>query len=143
MFARGGEEFGAVGAEEGLVGGDDGLAEFQRGEGDVLGDVGAADEFADDLDLGIGGDGERIGGELGGLEADGALLFEVAHGGAGEHELRAETGLELGTRALDVFPNALADGAEAADADVDGGSAHGEKEGVEESSRRKAEGAGC
>ena len=125
MFAGGGEELGAVGAEQGLVGGDNGLAEFERGEGNLAGDAGAADELAHDVDCGIGGDGERIGGELGRLEADLALFFEITNGGAGEDELGAEAGLKLGAGALNMLPNALADGAEATDADVDdGGGAH-------------------
>ena len=118
-------------AEEGLVGGDDGLAGLERGEGNLAGERGAADEFADDVDLGIGGDGERVGRELRGGDLDGAFFVEVADGGAGEVELGAETGLERGAVGLDVFPDALADGAEAADADVDGGEgAHGFTEGA-------------
>ena len=53
-----------------------------------------------------------------------AVRLIIADRGAGENEFGAEAGLEFGTGALDVFPNALADGAEAADADIDDGSAH-------------------
>ena len=49
----GSEEFGAVGGEKGFVRGDDSFAAFEGGENDDLGDTGAADEFGDDLNLGI------------------------------------------------------------------------------------------
>ena len=94
VTAGGGEDLGTVFAEERLVGGDDGLAHREGGEREVAGERGATDQFAHDVDVGIRRDVEGIVGEFRRGEAHGALLLEVAHGGAGEVERDAEAGLE-------------------------------------------------
>ncbi|MEY4403470.1 MAG: hypothetical protein RIR91_1505 [Verrucomicrobiota bacterium] len=120
MLADGGEDLRAVLAEQGLVGGDHDLACAERTEGELAGLGGPADEFADHVDLGVVDDLERVLGQFGGGDLDGALLLEVADAGLAEVELHAEARLEVGLLFGEVLPDALADGAEAEDTDADG-----------------------
>jgi hypothetical protein len=121
MLAGGGKDLRAMGTEERLVGRDDRLAEAERRQRDLAGNRGAADEFADKVNIRVGGDRERVGRQPVGRNAHRTLFAQIAHGGAVQTQLDAEARLERRPGALDVFPHALPDGAEAADADVDDG----------------------
>ena len=120
MPADGVEDLRAVLAEQRLVGRDDDLAGAEGAQGELAGDRGAADELAHDVDLGVVDDLERVTGGLGGRHLDRALLLQVAYRRAAEVELHAEARLEVGLLLGEVLPDALADGAEAEDADADG-----------------------
>ena len=107
-------------AEQGLIGRHDDLSEAQGAQGEFAGLGGAADEFADHVDLRVVDDLVDVGGQLRGRDLDRALLLQVADGGLAEVELHAEARFEVGLLLMQVLPDALADGAEAEDADADG-----------------------
>ena len=69
------EDLRAVHGQQRLVGRDHVLAGRNRFEHQLAGQVVAADQFDDDLDLGVADDVARIGHHTGGIAHDGAGLF--------------------------------------------------------------------
>ena len=105
--------------QQGFIGGDDSFAAFEGGENDDLGDTGAADEFGDDLNLGIFDDIFPIESHQGWRDRVGAGLVEgfnrdladdEADTGSRGHELRI---------LLEGVKNAAAHGATADHAEID------------------------
>ena len=87
------------------------LAHFDRPKGQRVPEM-SLQPVVDDL--------ERVLGQLAGGNLDRALLLEVADAGLAEVELHAKARFEVGLLFGEVLPDALADGAEAEDADADG-----------------------
>jgi hypothetical protein len=63
LLLRGGEDLIAMHGQQRLVGGDHVLAVFDGLEHQLLGHAVAADQFDDDVDLGVGDDGEGVVGQ--------------------------------------------------------------------------------
>jgi hypothetical protein len=117
--AREGEDFRAVLADQRLVGGDHDLAQAQRGEGDLARERRAADEFAHDLDLRIGGDRQRVRRQRARGQLHRAGLAQVAHRRALHDQADAQAPLQFAVAAAQVLEHPLPDRAEAANADLD------------------------
>ena len=111
----------AVMRHQRLVGGDDVLAVIERGIDDLAGDpVGAADQFDDDVDLGIGGHRRRILVPAHRRQIDAAVAAAVARRHRGDDDRAAAAfGQELGL-VLQQFEDAGPDRAETGDGNLQG-----------------------
>lgn len=122
VLAGEGEEFGATFGEEGFVASDDRFAGLECGGDEVEGFVGAADEFDDDVDGGVVGEGVKVGGEELGGGVGFAGFVEVADDDLPDFEGDGAVGAfgdELAVAGDDI-PDTGADGAEAGKADAEG-----------------------
>lgn len=83
-FFGGGEEFVAVEGDRCFIGSNHMLAMLNSFEHEAAGGFEAADDFNDDVDVGVGDDGVEIGGEAIGGEVDVAGLVEGADADFGD-----------------------------------------------------------
>ncbi len=103
------EELRPVLGEQLLVAGDDRLARLEGGEDQVPRRLDAADELDDQVDVGVVDDRAGIIGEAIGGEGDGSPLGEVAHGDAGDVEVKAGAGGDGGPLGGDQLDERRAD----------------------------------
>ena len=114
-----GEDLVAVQREQRLVGGDDGLA-LGNGLGDeVTGDLGAADQFADDVDRRIEDDFKRVVDDRNRRTDVLAWLVEVTDGDARDFDPASGAAFDFLGVTLEDLGHAAADDAEAEQADAD------------------------
>jgi hypothetical protein len=116
----GGEDLGAVLGEQRLVGGDHVLAGGDRGQGRVLGEGGAADQLAHDVDVAARDGALDIAGEQRTIDLDQPLgLVDVADRDRADLEGGAEPGGDRGGVVLEQLDHTAADIAQAEQGDSD------------------------
>ena len=122
LRVRGGEDLGAVVREQRLVGGDDVLAVGDRVEHELSRRLDAADQLADDVDVGMAHDHGRVVGQVDAGDAPRGLAraVERPRGDPADDDRPAGAALDLLLVPAQHVPGAAADGAEAEQADVDG-----------------------
>jgi len=124
VLASEGEEFVAAEGEEGLVGGDDGFTEAEGAFDKGIGDGDAADEFDDDMAVGVVDGGVGVGGhgELGGV---GGVVFGAFDGDMAELEVEAGATEEGVVMIAEDIDDAAADGSAAEEGNANGFVRHG------------------
>ena len=133
-FLSEGKEFLAAFSEEGFVAGDDDFFGSESGADEFVSLGGAADEFDDDLDVGIGDEGAPVGGEEFGGDGDVAGAGEVADGDFFDLDISPGALGDEGAVAVEVFIDARSDVAETGETDLDdtrgGGEGHERRRGL-------------
>jgi hypothetical protein len=119
LFLGSSKDLVAVLGEQGLVGGDHVLAVVDRLQHEDPGDVTAADQFDDDVDLGIADDGKSVVGHPAGAAGELPGPFEIAIGNDADLDRATGPARDLFSVALEHRVGAATDGADAEKSNVD------------------------